>query len=62
MRGAEEIVGVLQTQMQALQAEKEQAVQKVEEMRAVMGKGKWVERANKYWFESASDLRVDAVA
>lgn len=44
LKGAEEIVGVLQTQMQALQAEKEQAAQKVEEMRNIMGKGKWVER------------------
>lgn len=44
LKGAEEIVGVLQAQMQALQAEKEDANKKVEEMRAVMGKGKWVDR------------------
>ncbi|KAI0356015.1 hypothetical protein OH77DRAFT_1424314 [Trametes cingulata] len=45
LRGAEEIVGVLQAQMQALQAEKEQADRRVEEMRARMGKGKWVDRS-----------------
>lgn len=45
LRGAEEIVGVLQAQMQALQAEKEQADVRVEEMRGRMGKGKWVDRS-----------------
>lgn len=45
LRGAEEIVGVLQAQMQALQAEKEQANVRVEEMRGRMGKGKWVDRS-----------------
>ncbi|KAI0642744.1 hypothetical protein C8Q79DRAFT_1076005 [Trametes meyenii] len=45
LRGAEEIVGVLQAQMQALQSEKEHADRRVEEMRARMGKGKWVERS-----------------
>ncbi|OSC97792.1 hypothetical protein PYCCODRAFT_1398201 [Trametes coccinea BRFM310] len=45
LRGAEEVVGALQAQMQALQAEKEQADRRVEEMRARMGKGKWVERS-----------------
>ena len=46
LKGAEEIVGVMQVQMQALQAEKEQALQKAEEMRVLMGKGKWVERGH----------------
>ncbi|KAF7795677.1 hypothetical protein EIP86_006842 [Pleurotus ostreatoroseus] len=45
LRGAEEIVGLLQTQMQSLQAEKEAADHRVIEMRAVMGKGKWVDRS-----------------
>ncbi|KAI8976590.1 hypothetical protein BD414DRAFT_158608 [Trametes punicea] len=45
LRGAEEVVGALQAQMQALQAEKEKADRRVEEMRARMGKGKWVERS-----------------
>lgn len=44
LRGAEEIVGMLQTQLQALQAEKEASDRKVEEMNALIGKGKWVER------------------
>ncbi|KAI0631181.1 hypothetical protein C8Q77DRAFT_1061913 [Trametes polyzona] len=45
LRGAEEIVGVLQAQMQALQAEKEKVDRRVEDMRARMGKGKWVDRS-----------------
>ena len=44
LREAEEVVGLLQTQMQALQAEKERADRRVEEMRVTVGKGKWVER------------------
>lgn len=44
LKGAEEIVGVLQSQMQALQMEKEQSEQKAAEMQAIMGKGKWVSR------------------
>ena len=44
LRGAEEIVGVLQTQLQALQAEKEESDKAVEEMRTLAGKGKWVDR------------------
>ncbi|GBE83839.1 hypothetical protein BKA93DRAFT_826890 [Sparassis latifolia] len=45
LRGAEEVVGVLQAQMQALEAEKETADRRVEDMRVTMGKGKWVERS-----------------
>lgn len=45
LRGAEEIVGILQTQMQSLQAEKEAADRRASEMRALMGKGKWVDRS-----------------
>lgn len=44
LKGAEEAVGMMQQQMQAMQAEKEEAEQKAEEARALMGKGKWVER------------------
>lgn len=44
LRGAEEIVGVLQTQLQTLQAQKEESDKKVEEMHALVGKGKWVDR------------------
>ncbi|KAI0074465.1 hypothetical protein K474DRAFT_1665379 [Panus rudis PR-1116 ss-1] len=44
LKGAEEIVGVLQAQMQALQTEKEAAERQVREMQATMGKGKWVAR------------------
>lgn len=44
LKGAEEVVGMLQEQMQALQADKEQSDLQVEDMRATMGKGKWIER------------------
>ncbi|KZT71873.1 hypothetical protein DAEQUDRAFT_763369 [Daedalea quercina L-15889] len=44
LREAEEVVGLLQTQMQALQSEKERADRRVEDMRVTVGKGKWVER------------------
>ncbi|EED83116.1 predicted protein [Postia placenta Mad-698-R] len=44
LRQAEEVVGLLQEQMQALQGEKERAGRAVEEMRITMGKGKWVDR------------------
>jgi Rab guanine nucleotide exchange factor SEC2 len=56
LRGAEEVVGALQMQMQALQAEKEQANQNVEEMRVVMGKGKWVDRPLVH--SNALDIRL----
>ncbi|KAI0918780.1 hypothetical protein AcW1_009492 [Taiwanofungus camphoratus] len=46
LREAEEVVGLLQEQMQALHAEKERADRRVEDMRVTMGKGKWVERAS----------------
>lgn len=44
LRGAEEVVGLLQTQLQALQAEKEASDRQVDMMKDLMGKGKWVER------------------
>ncbi|TFY58639.1 hypothetical protein EVJ58_g6289 [Rhodofomes roseus] len=46
LREAEEVVGLLQTQMQALQAEKERADRRMEDMRVTMGKGKWVDRVH----------------
>ncbi|RDB30584.1 Rab guanine nucleotide exchange factor SEC2 [Hypsizygus marmoreus] len=44
LKGAEEAVGMMQHQMQALQAEKEDAERKAEEAQVTMGRGKWVER------------------
>ncbi|KAG5638290.1 hypothetical protein H0H81_000815 [Sphagnurus paluster] len=44
LKGAEEAVSVMQQQMQALQAEKEEAERKAQEALIVMGKGKYVER------------------
>ena len=45
LRGAEEVVGILQTQLQTMQSDKEEAERKVQDMRVLMGKGKWVERS-----------------
>jgi hypothetical protein len=44
LRGAEEMVGIMQQQMQTLQAEKEEAELKARDMQVMMGKGKWVDR------------------
>ncbi|KAH8103086.1 proline-rich protein [Cristinia sonorae] len=44
LKGVEEVVGALQSQMQALQTEKELSEQKLAEMRVLIGKGKWVSR------------------
>jgi Rab guanine nucleotide exchange factor SEC2 len=44
LKGAEEAVGIMQTQMQLMQSEKEEAERKSQEMQAKMGKGKWLER------------------
>lgn len=41
---AEEAVGMMQQQMQVLQAEREDAEQKVEDMQVAMGKGKWADK------------------
>ncbi|KZT03753.1 uncharacterized protein LAESUDRAFT_738103 [Laetiporus sulphureus 93-53] len=46
LKEAEEVVGLLQGQMQALQLEKERADRRVEDMRVTMGKGKWVDRGH----------------
>ena len=43
---AEDAVKLMQRQLQALQQEKETAEGSMENMRAAMGKGKWVERAS----------------
>ncbi|RPD61345.1 hypothetical protein L227DRAFT_524503 [Lentinus tigrinus ALCF2SS1-6] len=45
LRSAEEVVGALQAQMQALESEKERADRRVEDMRVRMGKGKWIDRS-----------------
>ncbi|KAJ6557912.1 hypothetical protein B0H19DRAFT_1070509 [Mycena capillaripes] len=44
LKGAEEMVGMMQQQMQALQFEKDEAERKAREIAVVMGKGKWVDR------------------
>ncbi|KAG7448750.1 uncharacterized protein BT62DRAFT_929843 [Guyanagaster necrorhizus] len=44
LKGAEEAVAVMQQQMQALQADKEEADKRALEIRVSMGKGKWAER------------------
>lgn len=44
LKGAEEVVSLMQNQMQVLQAEKELADNKSREMELLIGKGKWVQR------------------
>ncbi len=44
LKGAEEAVALMQQQMQALQADKEDADKRALSIRVSMGKGKWVER------------------
>ncbi|KAJ7185834.1 proline-rich protein [Mycena filopes] len=44
LKGAEEMVGMMQQQMQELQESKDDAEKKAREMQVVMGKGKWVDR------------------
>lgn len=44
LRGAEDAVALMQQQMQDLQADKERALAVAEQMRARMGKGKWIDR------------------
>jgi len=46
LKGAEEAVGIMQQQMQEMQAEKEKSVKDAEQMRALMGMGKWIERVS----------------
>lgn len=46
LKGAEEVVQIMQKQMQALQGDKEETERKLEEMEGVLGKGKWMERRN----------------
>lgn len=46
LKGAEEAVAMMQQQMQDMEAQKENSEKRAEDMRAVMGKGKWVERTN----------------
>lgn len=45
LRSAEEAVGLMQQQMQMLQAEKEAAERHSQDMKIIMGKGKWVDRS-----------------
>ncbi|KAF9450598.1 hypothetical protein P691DRAFT_758015 [Macrolepiota fuliginosa MF-IS2] len=44
LKGAEEAVGVMQQQVQALQEEKEAAERKAAEIGSLMGKGKWIDK------------------
>ncbi|KAJ7032030.1 proline-rich protein [Mycena alexandri] len=44
LKGAEEMVGMMQQQMQELRTDKDDAERKAREMQVVMGKGKWVDR------------------
>lgn len=46
LKGAEEAVSIMQQQMQEMQAEKEKSERSMDEMRALMGKGKWVDKTS----------------
>jgi hypothetical protein len=46
LKGAEEAVGMMQQQMQEMQTEKEKSATDAEELRTLMGKGKWIGRVN----------------
>ncbi|KAJ6487708.1 proline-rich protein, partial [Mycena sanguinolenta] len=52
LKGAEEMVGMMQHQMQEMQFEKDEAERKAQEIAVLMGKGKWVDRRR----ESGSTL------
>src|SRR3984957_5125040 len=45
LKGAEDAVATMQQHMQALQREKEDSDRQAEDMRVIMGKGKWIERS-----------------
>jgi Rab guanine nucleotide exchange factor SEC2 len=46
LKGAEDAIATMQQKMQALQEEKEKSDSQAEDMRVIMGKGKWVERTS----------------
>ena len=55
LKSAEEVVQLMQTQMQTLQSDKEEAEKKTQEMELAMGKGKWVPRGDS---DTAVSLRL----
>lgn len=56
LKGAEEAVTLMQHQMQAMQAEKERALLRVDDMQDMMGKGKWVDRERSPGLHAATRL------
>ena len=44
LKGAEEAVGLMQVQMQGMREEKENTMKEIEKLRALMGKGKYIEQ------------------
>jgi Rab guanine nucleotide exchange factor SEC2 len=58
LKGTEEAVAVMQRQMQILKAEKEQSEKSAENVRAIMGKGKWVERSTEHSSVATPSLRL----
>jgi Rab guanine nucleotide exchange factor SEC2 len=46
LKGAEDAVAMMQQQMQEMQVEKERSEKTAEDMSALMGKGKWIERVS----------------
>jgi chromosome segregation ATPase len=54
----EELLAAMQQQMQSLQAEKENAQNSANNLRTLMGKGKWVERSADHRAITATSLRL----
>nr|GAT50878.1 predicted protein [Mycena chlorophos] len=58
LKGAEEMVGHMQQQMQEMQAAKEDAEKKAQDMRVIMGKGKWVDRRSTSTGSTVKETRL----
>lgn len=58
LKGAEEAVAMMQLQMQEMQAQKEQSDRSADDMRILVGKGKWVEKAPTLGSDVTSVVRL----
>jgi hypothetical protein len=58
LKGAEEAVASMQRQMQILESEKEDAERSADNMRVLMGKGKWTDRSSAPAVGSVQPLRL----
>ena len=58
LKGAEEAVAMMQLQMQEMQAQKEQSDKNVDDMRILVGKGKWIEKTSTLGSDVTSVVRL----